>query len=128
MLESTVIQASQLLAQATNPCTDPGGDNPVNLGDCLKLGNNTTVSSVYTSPTFLVNLIVKNVFVLAGVIIFFLIFFAGFKMISGGKKGFDEAKTILTSPVAGLIIMICAYWIVQAVAYVTGIPMGVPAN
>lgn len=120
--------AAQLLAQAT-PCEsagDPAGG--VNLGDCLRLGNNEAVSEVYTTPAFLVNLIVKNVFVFVGIFIFLLIFYAGFKMISGGKKGFDEAKTVLTSAVIGLIVMICAYWIVQLVGYLTGFDVNVPIN
>lgn len=119
MVQHTVLR---FLAQI-EPCTDPGGASPVNLGDCLKLGNDQTVASVYTSPAFLVNLIVKNVFVVAGMIMLLLIFYAGFKMISGGKKGFDEARTIITSAVVGLIIMICAYWIVQLVGYLTGVRM-----
>ena len=118
--------ASQLLAQA-NPCEAVGDPNvAVNLGDCLRLGNNQPVSSVYEKPTDMVNLIVKNVFVFAGIVIFLLIFYAGFKMISGGKKGFDEAKSLLTSAVIGLIIMICAYWIVQLVGYLTGVEVALP--
>lgn len=109
---------------ATANCNNPGGANPVDLGECLLLGNNTAVKDVYDSPAMIVNLIVQNLFVLAGVVIFLLIFYVGFKMISGGKKGFDESKTILTSAVAGLIIMICAYWIVQLVGYLTGVDVG----
>ena len=105
-----------------------GGTNPVALGDCLKLGDNTSVSTVYTSPAFLVNLVVRNLFVFAGIIILFLIFYAGFKMISGGKKGLDEAKTITVNAVIGLVIMICAYWIVQVVGYLTGTPVGLPVR
>lgn len=108
---------------ATN-CDDAGGANKIDLGECLKLSNNQTVKDVYDTPAGLVNLIVDNLFVLAGVIIFLLIFYVGFKMISGGKKGFDESKTILTSAIAGLIIMICAYWIVQLVGYLTGVDVG----
>lgn len=121
----------QLLAQTTTaPCDEStvGGDTPVNLGDCLRLGNDQAVSAVYDTPASLVNLIVQNVFVAAGIFIFLLIFYAGFKMISGGKKGFDEAKTLLTSAVIGLIIMICAYWIVQVVGYLTGADVSVPTQ
>ena len=120
------------LAQAAEsvPCTDAniGGDTPVDLGNCLRLGNDQAVATVYDNPAFLVNLIVRNLFVFAGIIILFLIFFAGFKMISGGKKGFDEAKTIVTSAVIGLVVMICAYWIVQVVGYLTGVPVSLPVR
>lgn len=124
--------AFQLLAQvgASAPCdqTTVGGDKPVSLGDCLKLGNNQPVADVYDTPAMMVNLIVRNVFVFAAIIIFLLIFYAGFKMISGGKKGFDEAKTLLTSAAAGLVIMICAYWIVQVIGYLTGVEVGLPVQ
>ena len=109
-------------------CADAGAQGGVDLGTCLKLSNDTNVQDVYTSPAFLVNLIVKNVFVVAGVIFFLLIFYAGFKMIQGGKKGFDDAKTILTSAVAGIAIMTAAYWIVQLVGFLTGMNMGLPTN
>ena len=105
-----------------------GGTNPVALGNCLRLGDDTPVADVYTSPAFLVNLVVRNLFVFAGIIILFLIFYAGFKMISGGKKGLDEAKNILTSAVAGLVIMICAYWIVQVVGFLTGVQVSLPVQ
>lgn len=113
-------------ASGASNCDSPGVGDKIDLGECLLLGNNETVKSVYDSPAMLVNLIVQNLFVLAGVVIFLLIFYVGFKMISGGKKGFDESKTILTSAVAGLIIMICAYWIVQLVGYLTGVDVGLP--
>ncbi|MBP7875379.1 hypothetical protein KA012_00090 [Candidatus Woesebacteria bacterium] len=116
------------LLAATNTCDVVGGDTPVNLGDCLRLGNDEAVSSVYTTPAFLVNLLVRNLFVIAGMVFLFLIFLAGFKMISGGKKGFEEAKTIATSAVIGLVIMISAYWIVQLVGYLTGLPVSLPVR
>lgn len=122
----TMKTAVQLLAQA-NPCSnagDPAG--ALNLGDCLRLSNNQAVSEVYTTPSFLVNLIVKNLFVFAGILIFLYIFYAGFKMVSGGKKGFDEAKSMLTNAIIGLVVMICAYWIVQLAGYLTGLPVSLP--
>ncbi len=118
----------KFLAQVPCDSTSVGGSKAVDLGNCLKLGNDQAVADVYTTPAGLVNLIVRNVFVFAGIIILFLIFYAGFKMISGGKKGLDEAKTITVNAVIGLIIMICAYWIVQVVGYLTGTQVGLPIN
>ena len=119
MLEN-VFSKMVVFAADPVPCDQVGGTDPVDLGNCLRLGNDTPVQDVYTNPAFLVNLIVKNLFVIAGIIFFLFIFYAGFKMISGGKKGFDEAKGILTNATIGLIIMICAFWIVQLVGYITG--------
>lgn len=120
--------AFELIPTIYAACENAGGENPVDLGECLLLGNGEAVKDIYTTPAFLVNLIVRNLFVFAGIIIFLLVFYVGFKMISGGKKGFEESKSIITSAAIGLIIMICAYWIVQLVGYLTGVEVGLPVR
>jgi hypothetical protein len=101
--------------------TDESG---INLGDCLKLSNGVRVSQVYDEPAFLVNLIVRNVFVIGGVVIFLLIFYAGFKFIQDTTKGKDEAKKIITAALVGAITMFSAYWILQIVQVLTGVNVG----
>lgn len=95
------------------------GSGFISLGDCLKLSNDTKISDTYSTPAFLVNLIVRNLFVVAGVVLFFMILLAGFKFITGGKKGLDEAKQIMTAALVGFLLMFSAYWIVQIVKIVT---------
>lgn len=95
------------------------GSGFISLGDCLKLSDDTKISDTYTTPAFLVNLIVRNLFVAAGVVLFFMILLAGFKFITGGKKGLDEAKQIMTAALVGFLLMFSAYWIVQIVKIVT---------
>lgn len=103
-------------------CTDSNfGEDQLNIGDTLCLSDSTPVSQVYTTPAFLVNLLVTNLFTIAGVIIFLLIFYAGFKFISQGTKGKEEAKGIVTSAIAGLLIMFSAYWVLQIVKALTGV-------
>lgn len=97
---------------------DPGSGF-IPLGDCLKLSDDSKVSDVYTTPSFLVNLVVRNLFVFAGVIFFFMILLAGFQFVSGGKKGAENAKQIMTAAAIGFILMFAAYWIVQIVKIVT---------
>lgn len=113
---------SYLLAATCDPNKQPG-DGGIDLGCLLKLGNGLSVKDVYTSPAFLVNLIVYNAFVIAGVLVLFFILLAGFKFISGGVKGKDEAKTIIQSALVGFLLMFTAYWIVQIVEVVTGVPI-----
>ena len=98
---------------------DPGAGG-VPLGDCLKLSNSQPVQEVYTTPSFLVNLIVDNLFVVAGIIIFFMTLLAGFFFITGGKKGLDQAKQILLAVIIGFGLMFGAYWIVQIIQTITG--------
>lgn len=105
--------------QTYAPCN--AGEGDIQLGDCLLLNDGKPISEVYSDPAFLVNLIVRNLFVLAGIILFLLIIFAGYKFVLGGKKGADEAKTIATNAVIGFVLMFAAYWLVQLIALVTGV-------
>lgn len=102
---------------STSDCNPGSGFIP--LGDCLKLSDDTKVSETYTTPAFLVNLLVRNLFVVAGTILFFMILLAGFKFIAGGKKGLDDAKQIMTAALIGFLLMFSAYWIVQIVKLIT---------
>lgn len=111
------------LAVAVAPTSPPTGCNPgsgfIPLGDCLKLSDDSKINATYTTPAFLVNLIVRNLFVFAGVVMFFMILLAGFKFVTGGKKGLDDAKQIMTATLVGFLLMFSAYWIVQIVKIVT---------
>lgn len=105
---------------STSPTADCNpGSGFIPLGDCLKLSDDTKVSETYTTPAFLVNLLVRNLFVVAGIILFFMILLAGFKFIAGGKKGLDDAKQIMTAALVGFLLMFSAYWIVQIVKLIT---------
>lgn len=114
-MEFTFVPQAQ--AQCAN--TGQGG---INLGDCLTLKDGRTVSSVeaYQTPAGLTNLIVTNIFLLSGVLIFLSIFFAGFKFITGDAKGKDESRTLATGAVIGFIVMFSAFWIIQVVEMITG--------
>jgi hypothetical protein len=100
---------------------DPGKDG-LKLTDCFYLNptSKTTVGAVYNTPTVLINLIVRNLFVVAGIILFFLIIYSGYQFISGGVKGQEQAKTTMTTAIGGFIVMFAAYWILQIIKVVTG--------
>jgi len=107
-------------ALAIQPDTSSQGG--FSLGDKFSLGKNPMpVSKVYNTPADIMNIIVRNLFVIAGVIFFLLIIYSGFKFIYQGKKGAEETKTIMTTAVMGLIIMFAAYWIIQIIELITGI-------
>ena len=96
----------------------------MNLIDFLTVGERSgspqSISEVYDNPGTVVNLIVSNLFILAGVIIFFMIIGAGLSFLKDTEKGKDDAKNLLTGAVMGFLIMFGAYWIVQIVKLVTG--------
>jgi len=92
----------------------------LDLGECYALNETQTVRDVYTDPAFLVNLIVRNVFVVAGIILFLLVVYAGYLFITGGTKGIEKAKEVLQGALIGFFVMFAAYWIVQIIKVVTG--------
>lgn len=98
---------------------DPGLAN-VNLADCVKLNETQSVGTIYNQPADLVNLVTRNIFVVAGIVIFFMILLAGYRYIEQGEKGAEQAKTIASTVLIGLIIMFCAYWAVRLIEIVLG--------
>jgi len=85
------------------------------------IGETTTVQSLFKTPADLINLIIQNLVALSGLFLLFLFIFAGFQYISDTTKGKDRAREILTNAMYGVIVMFCAYWIVQIALFVTGI-------
>ncbi len=97
------------------------GDANINLSDYLVLKNGKKVSEVYRRPSDMINLVVSNVFVLASFTLFIFVMVAGFKFISGGSKGLQEARTMLGGVFAGFFVMFSAYWVIQIIQYLTGV-------
>lgn len=96
------------------------GQAGFSLGDSYTLADGRPVKDVFSKPTDIVNLLVPNLFVIAGITIMILIIVGGYKYIAMGQKGIQEASKIFGAALAGLIIMIAAYWIVQIIKLVTG--------
>lgn len=113
-----------------NRCIDPevidvtGEDVVVSLYDKLILKDGRPVKEVFNSTDDMINLIVRVLFVAAGLVLFFIIIAAGFALIKGESKDKDQAKTQMTGAIIGFIIMFAAYWIMQIVQLMTGISMG----
>ncbi len=88
-----------------------------------------------TSKTFrsfdnygsLVNVIIRNAYVLAGIISFLLLVFGGFGVIlaagSGDTKELEKGKQTITYAILGLILVVTSYWIVQIIEKVTGLSL-----
>ncbi|MBI3290137.1 hypothetical protein HYZ78_01945 [Candidatus Microgenomates bacterium] len=73
----------------------------------------------------LVSVVVSNLYVIAGIVILFLIIFGGFGIISGAGSG-DQQKTAqgkqaLTSAIIGFLIIFTSYWIIQLIELITGL-------
>src|SRR5258708_1737336 len=113
LLTLTAMLSCTLIVPKVAAACDPGTNNAgFKLTNCLYLDSSkeTTVADVYKTPAVFVNLIVGNIFIFAGIILFFLIIYVGYLFISGGTKGSEQAKTVLETAVTGFLIMFAAYW------------------
>jgi hypothetical protein len=72
----------------------------------------------------LVNIIVRNAFVVAGVVALFLLIFGGFNFImsagSGDSKGMEKGKQAITGAIIGLILIVLSVSIVTLIGTLTG--------
>lgn len=128
------IKTNNALAYQIADVSNPGEDGyepvvtiqnvEIPLSDKLILKDGTPVKEVFNSTDDMVNLIVKVVFVGAGIVLFLMIVMAGFSMIGGDSKDKDKAKTTMTSAAIGFIVMFAAYWIMQIIQLLTGTSMG----
>ncbi|MBI4062642.1 hypothetical protein HY410_01855 [Candidatus Gottesmanbacteria bacterium] len=75
----------------------------------------------------LVTVIVKNAFVIAGVIAFLLLVFGAFTIIMGAGAGdtkqLERGRQAIVGAVTGLIVVVASFWIVQIVEKLTGVPL-----
>ncbi len=89
---------------------------------CDAAGNCKTVGEKYKSLSDLVNLVVTNLFVFAGIFLLFLLILGGLSIIaSDSSKGVEEGKKKITSAIIGFLVMFSAYWIIQIVEFITGV-------
>jgi uncharacterized membrane protein len=82
--------------------------------------------SIAQNPGGLVSSLIPNVLMVAGIIFFVMIVFAGFSLIVGAGKDKSpqdaaRARSALTYAVAGFLIVITAYFILQMVGAMLGI-------
>lgn len=87
------------------------------------------------SPTFsqfstfgsVVNVIIKNAFVLAGVISFVILVLGGFSVIMGAGAGdtkkLEQGRQAIVGALIGLIVVVTSYWIVQLIGLLTGVDL-----
>lgn len=92
----------------------------------VDIGSSSVFAPAGTFNNFgaIVSVIVKNAFVLAGIISFILLIVGGFGVImgsgSGDSKEMEQAKKSVTGAVIGLIVVVTSVLIVQLIATVTG--------
>jgi hypothetical protein len=95
----------------------------LNIGSMLKLQGNTSVDSQYKSVSDLFNNILPNVYVAAGIVIFFMVVMGGFMILTnaGNADKTKEGSKIITSAIIGLLVVFASYWLIQIIQVLTGI-------
>ncbi len=101
----------------------------VNIGDAFNIGSETNPNPIgdqngpnkhLTTVGGFISTILPNVFVVAGLIIFFFIVLGGFTMITnaGNPEKQKEGSQMLTGALIGFAIIFGAYWLVQLVGLI----------
>lgn len=99
----------------------------VNIGDELKVkpGIPITQAPAFSSLGSLISILLKNVYVIAGIMLFVLLIVGGISIISsaggGDPKKAAQGQKALTSAVIGFLIIFASYWIIQIIEYITGL-------
>lgn len=96
------------------------GSAGLDLGTAYTLGNGQPVKDVFSTPAQLVNLLVPNLFVIAGVAAMILAIVIGYKFLAKGSQGIQDAIKISIAGAAGIVVMFAAYWILQIIKQMTG--------
>ena len=82
-----------------------------------------TPATTFPTVGSLVDVLVKNFFVVVSILLFLLLIFSGLKfmMSSGDEKGAEQSKNAMTSAIIGLAVIFLAFWIVQIIQFITGV-------
>lgn len=95
-----------------------------NIGEIV-IGDSGSLGTTYSSAGTLVNIIVRNSLVLAGIIFLALLVFGGVLFIksagSGDQKQADKAKGAITNAIIGFAIVFGAFLIIQLIEVITGL-------
>lgn len=90
----------------------------------LKPGVGIGTSDTYKTTAGIISILLRNAYILAGVLLFLLLIFGGLGIIMGAGSG-DAKKTgqgqqAVTSALIGFILIFASYWIILIIETVTG--------
>lgn len=73
----------------------------------------------------LISTLLPNIYILAGLLLFFLLIVGGIGIIAGAGGGdpqkVGQGRKAVTAALIGFLIIFCSYWIIQAVEVITGV-------
>ncbi len=95
---------------------------PINPG-LGGIGEKSSTSSIYSTPSTLINLILRNVYGLVGLILIAMLIYGGFVIISSAgedPKKQAQGQQLITQALIGFLIVIASYLIVKLIETLTG--------
>ncbi|MFA6250681.1 MAG: hypothetical protein WC686_04250 [Candidatus Shapirobacteria bacterium] len=99
----------------------------VDIGKKLPIAPGVAIESKYGSASVLIRLILQNAMTIAGILLLCLLVFGGVMYIVGAGEGDPKkaqiAQTAITDALIGFVIVFTAYFIIQIIQYVTGVPI-----
>lgn len=100
---------------------------PIDIGKewILKPSQPIGTATQFKTPGAFISILLKNIYVLAGVFLLILLIFGGVSIIMGAGQGdakkTGQGKKAATAAVVGFLVIFASYWIIQIIEAVTGI-------
>lgn len=128
----TIFSVSSLVAKPVVHAQEDNNDSQLDPEDVtaetfrnlnpLYIGNSEYRTQLST-PRGIISRALTFAFPLAGIILFVMILWGGFEMLSGAatKKSLDAGRERVTAAIIGFILLFSSYWIVQIVEAVFGV-------
>jgi len=99
--------------------------NPLKIGaaDCAGDPNCLDRTTEFSKPAGILSRALFFAFPIAGLILFVMLIWAGFEMLSGAstKKSLDAGKQRATSAIIGFFLLFVSYWIARLLEVIFGI-------
>lgn len=96
----------------------------VDIGKTFNLGGGKTIGNVPDYETLfpVLSVILRNIYVIAAIILFIMIFIGGLGMIinAGNAEKQKQSSKTLGSAVLGFVIMFLSYWLIKIIEIITG--------
>jgi hypothetical protein len=136
MQQSLITMAQPAFAQSASPTSSTDEINPVdepltqedlNALNPLKQEGDPDVNSQLLNsdgslnPAGVINRALTFIFPLAGLILFVMLVWGGFEMLTGAasKKSLDAGKQRVVAAIIGFLLLFASYWLVQIVETIT---------
>jgi len=96
----------------------------VDIGKEFMIGN-APIADRFPNLGKLISVLLPNVYILAGILLFLLAIAGGYGIIMGAGKGdtgqVGKGQKALTAVIVGFVIVFASYWIIQIIQVITGL-------